>query len=75
MSTYIPNSIYNLKLTNRFSVTIVSVVRLWSLVHVNLEDPDVTWNAVDAALWTIVEVNISILCCMCPSMRALGCVS
>ncbi|CAH0052422.1 unnamed protein product [Clonostachys solani] len=52
-------------------VTIVSVVRLWSLVRVNLEDPDVTWNAVDAALWTIVEVNISILCACLPFVKPI----
>lgn len=44
------------------SVTIVSIVRLNYLLQGNLTSPDITWNFVDIALWSVLEGNVAIFC-------------
>lgn len=44
------------------SVTIVSIVRLHYLLQGNLTSPDITWNFVNIALWSVVEGNTAIFC-------------
>lgn len=43
-------------------VTIISIVRLHFVLHINLTDPDIPWNLVQPAVWSIVEGNIAIVC-------------
>lgn len=45
-----------------YSVTIVSIVRLHYLLQGNLTSPDITWNFVDIALWSVLEGNVAIFC-------------
>lgn len=53
------------------SVTIVSIVRLHYLLQGNLTSPDITWNFVNIALWSVVEGNTAIFCGMHASTREL----
>jgi hypothetical protein len=46
------------------SVTVVSIVRLHYLLQGNLTSPDITWNFVNIALWSVVEGNTAIFCGM-----------
>ncbi|KAL7788706.1 hypothetical protein V8C37DRAFT_418302 [Trichoderma ceciliae] len=50
-------------------VTIVSIVRLHYLLQGNLTSPDITWNFVDIALWSVVEGNTAIFCACLPFLR------
>ncbi|CAH0025253.1 unnamed protein product [Clonostachys rhizophaga] len=43
-------------------VTAVSIVRLKMLLVIQSKNLDVTWNAVDAIIWQLVEPNVSIMC-------------
>lgn len=48
----------------------MSIVRLHYLLHGDLRDPDITWNFVDIALWSIIEGNIAVFCGAPPPHRA-----
>ncbi|KAL7947870.1 hypothetical protein V8C42DRAFT_267784 [Trichoderma barbatum] len=50
-------------------VTIVSIVRLHYLLQGNLTSPDIPWNFVDIALWSVVEGNTAIICACLPFLR------
>ncbi|KAK0107936.1 hypothetical protein ONS96_003722 [Cadophora gregata f. sp. sojae] len=51
-------------------VTIVSVVRLRSLVKVsNTQNP--TWDYLPVAYWSTIEINVGIICACMPSIRLL----
>ncbi|KAL6830242.1 hypothetical protein V8C40DRAFT_181156 [Trichoderma camerunense] len=50
-------------------VTIVSIVRLHYLLQGNLTSPDITWNFVDIALWSVLEGNVAIFCACLPFLR------
>ncbi|KKO99683.1 hypothetical protein THAR02_08213 [Trichoderma harzianum] len=50
-------------------VTIVSIVRLHYLLQGNLASPDITWNFVDIALWSVLEGNVAIFCACLPFLR------
>ncbi|KAH9904754.1 CFEM domain-containing protein [Xylariomycetidae sp. FL2044] len=51
-------------------VTIVSVIRLRSLiVFANTQNP--TWDYLDAAWWSTVELHVGIICACLPAMRTL----
>ncbi|KAK7947886.1 uncharacterized protein PG986_008772 [Apiospora aurea] len=52
-------------------VTVVSIIRLRLIVHVDLESPDVTFNFVTTVIWTIIETNIAIVCACLPSLKPL----
>lgn len=51
-------------------VIFVSTIRLYSLIHfANTEN--ITWNYVDAGYWSLIEVDVSIICGCMPAHRAL----
>jgi hypothetical protein len=51
-------------------VIVVSVIRLYSLIHfANTEN--ITWNYVDAGLWSLIEIDVSIICGCMPAHRLL----
>ena len=47
--------------TNRNSVCIVSIVRLVTLVSVDLKSLDLYWNFAQVGIWTATESNIAIV--------------
>ncbi len=53
------------------SVTIISIIRLHSLITHPWDDPNATWVKVDVALWSTVEINVGIICACLPSLRSL----
>jgi hypothetical protein len=51
-------------------VTIVSILRLQSLVHfANSSNP--TWDNLPVSQWSTIEINIGIICACMPSLRVL----
>ncbi|KAK1951970.1 hypothetical protein LY78DRAFT_731711 [Colletotrichum sublineola] len=52
-------------------VTIISMVRLKTILAVDLKSPDITWNFCDTIIWTNVEANIAIVCACLPSLKPL----
>ncbi|KAI6462594.1 hypothetical protein MCOR16_010269 [Pyricularia oryzae] len=52
-------------------VTIISMVRLSYLLHLDLQSPDITWNFVVAVIWTNLEGNIAIICCCLPTLKPI----
>ncbi|CAG9993044.1 unnamed protein product [Clonostachys byssicola] len=52
-------------------VCIVSAVRLSEVMAIKTNDKNITYNLRDFMLWSIVEVNIGIVCSCLPSMRRL----
>ncbi|KAF1999345.1 hypothetical protein P154DRAFT_229714 [Amniculicola lignicola CBS 123094] len=51
-------------------VTVVSILRLQSLVHfANSSNP--TWDQWAVALWSDVEINVGIICACMPAMRVI----
>ncbi|EME82988.1 uncharacterized protein MYCFIDRAFT_80561 [Pseudocercospora fijiensis CIRAD86] len=52
-----------------FAVTVCSIGRLNYLAM--LQDTNVTWNHTDLALWTLVEVDLSMICCCMPGIAGL----
>ncbi|EOA83099.1 hypothetical protein ACJQWK_00584 [Exserohilum turcicum] len=51
-------------------VVVVSVVRLYSLIHF-ANTQNITWNYVDAGLWSLIEIDVSIICGCMPAHRFL----
>ena len=43
------------------SVCIISIIRLVTLVNVDLVSPDLDWNFAQVGIWTITESNIAIV--------------
>ncbi|EFQ34111.1 uncharacterized protein GLRG_09255 [Colletotrichum graminicola M1.001] len=52
-------------------VTIISMVRLHTILSVDLKSPDITWNFCSTIIWTNVEANIAIVCACLPSLKPL----
>ncbi|KAL6866391.1 hypothetical protein ACO1O0_002499 [Amphichorda felina] len=52
-------------------VTIMSAMRLHSLIVNDVDSPNATWFKRDLAVWSTVEVNVGIICACLPSMRSL----
>ncbi|OAA36444.1 integral membrane protein [Metarhizium rileyi] len=50
-------------------VTIISIVRLYYLLLLDLNDPDITWNFVPVGVWSIVEGNIAVVCACLPFLK------
>lgn len=50
-------------------VNVVSVVRLINLMAVNLASPDFTWKMKEVLLWSVVEVNVGLICACLPSLK------
>lgn len=63
-----------LMVMSMFSVGIfviaVSVIRLYSLIHF-ANTQNITWNYVDAGLWSLIEIDVSIVCGCMPAHRLL----
>ncbi|CAH0024524.1 unnamed protein product, partial [Clonostachys rhizophaga] len=52
-------------------VTIISAVRLENLIVHGWEAPNATWEKVEVAVWSTVEINVGIICACLPSLRTL----
>lgn len=53
-----------------FSVTVVSILRLQSLVSfANSHNP--TWDQWDVSNWSTIEINVGIMCACMPAMRVI----
>ena len=50
------------------SVTVVSMLRLRSLVHF-ANTTDMTWDYLEASLWSVTECDVGIICSCMPSIR------
>lgn len=50
-------------------ICIVSIFRLTIIMAIGVGDPNVTYNLKDFMLWSIVEINIGLVCSCLPSMR------
>ncbi|CAH0027323.1 unnamed protein product [Clonostachys rhizophaga] len=50
-------------------ICIVSIIRLTIVMSISTDDHDTTYNLKDFMLWSIVEVNIGLVCSCLPSMR------
>ncbi|KHO10776.1 hypothetical protein MAA_11622 [Metarhizium robertsii ARSEF 23] len=50
-------------------VTIISMIRFYHLLSLDLEDPDITWNFVTVGIWSFVEGNTAIVCACLPFLR------
>lgn len=58
------------ELTASNSVTIVSILRLQSLVHfANSKNP--TWDQWGVMAWSTVEINVGIICACMPAIRVI----
>ncbi|EUC45108.1 hypothetical protein COCMIDRAFT_96449 [Bipolaris oryzae ATCC 44560] len=51
-------------------VIVVSAIRLYSLIHF-ANTQNITWNYVDAGLWSLIEIDVSIVCGCMPAHRFL----
>lgn len=57
-------------LTNRNSVTIVSALRLKSLIYfANSINP--TWDEWEIVLWSTIEINVGLMCTCLPTLRLI----
>lgn len=54
-----------------FSVTVVSILRLSSLVEFRADSLNPTWDFFNVALWSDIEINVGIICVCMPSLRVL----
>ncbi|KND89041.1 hypothetical protein TOPH_06339 [Tolypocladium ophioglossoides CBS 100239] len=52
-------------------VTVVSILRLRSLVKFGSDTPNPTWDFFDVGIWSTVEINVGIICVCLPSLRLL----
>ncbi|KAL3961040.1 hypothetical protein ACCO45_006157 [Purpureocillium lilacinum] len=52
-------------------VTIVSILRLRSLVKFGSDSTNPTWDFFDVGIWSTVEINVGIMCACMPSLRLL----
>jgi hypothetical protein len=50
------------------SVTVVSMLRLRSLVHF-ANTTNMTWDYLEASLWSVIECQVGIICSCMPSIR------
>lgn len=51
-------------------VIVISVIRLESLIHFS-NTQNITWDYVDAGLWSLIEIDVSIVCGCMPAHRML----
>ncbi|KAI9746903.1 MAG: hypothetical protein M1815_004892 [Lichina confinis] len=49
---------------------VVSVLRLLAFIRM-IKTTDITWHGYDTSLWTVVEINVAILCACAPAIRPL----
>ncbi|KAF4462074.1 integral membrane PTH11 [Fusarium albosuccineum] len=53
------------------SFTIVSILRLRSLLQYRSDSKNPTWEFLEAARWSVIETNVGIMCACMPSLRLL----
>lgn len=53
-----------------YSVTIVSALRVQSLVHFAASN-NPTWDQTDVIIWSNIEINVGIICACLPSLRLI----
>lgn len=53
------------------SVTIVSILRLKSLIAFSYHTDNPTWDFFDVGIWSDIEINVSMICVCLPSFRLL----
>lgn len=53
------------------SVTVVSILRLRSIVEFGSDSLNPTWDFFEVSLWSCIEVNVGIWCVCLPSFRLL----
>lgn len=58
------------KLISTRSVTLVSILRLQSLLHF-AKTSNPTWDNLAVSQWSTVEINVGIICTCMPSIRVL----
>jgi hypothetical protein len=51
-------------------VLVISAIRLYSLVHF-ANTQNITWNYVEAGTWSLIEIDVSIVCGCMPAHRLL----
>ncbi|KAH7410677.1 CFEM domain-containing protein [Cadophora sp. MPI-SDFR-AT-0126] len=51
-------------------ITVVSILRLQSLLHF-AKSFNVTWDNLPVTIWSLVEINVGIICACMPSLRVL----
>lgn len=51
-----------------FSVTVVSILRLQSLVNFGIKT-NITWTFYDVSLWSTIEITVGIICACLPTVR------
>ncbi|KAF7560062.1 hypothetical protein G7046_g4092 [Stylonectria norvegica] len=56
-------------LTEASSVTVVSILRLRSLVKFGTHSLNPTWEYLDVSKWSTIEINVGIICTCMPSLR------
>jgi hypothetical protein len=55
---------------NPYSVTVISIIRLQTLISfANSTNP--TWDQADAANWSTIEINVGIICACMPALRLI----
>ncbi|EGX89777.1 integral membrane protein, putative [Cordyceps militaris CM01] len=52
-------------------VTVMSILRLRSLVTFGAQSQNPTWEFFDVALWSDIEINVGLMCICMPSLRLL----
>ncbi|KAL8747123.1 MAG: hypothetical protein Q9190_000946 [Brigantiaea leucoxantha] len=57
--------------TDSESVTLISIVRLSTLVNVDLHSLDLDWNFTYVGVWTITESNMAIVSACLPSLKPI----
>ncbi|KAM5345128.1 hypothetical protein ACJ41O_010990 [Fusarium nematophilum] len=69
---YLPPPVLALKpvLTMTYSVTVVSILRLQSLIHF-AKSSNPTWDQWIVALWSVIEVNTGMICTCLPTLRLI----
>lgn len=50
-------------------ITVVSSLRLSILMRVDLASADFTWKMKEVLLWSVVEVNVGLICACLPSLK------
>lgn len=53
------------------SVTVISVLRLRSLVTFGANSLNPTWEFFDVSMWSNIEINVGIICICMPALRLL----
>lgn len=53
-----------------YSITIVSIIRLQSLVSLR-STSNPTWDYTSPTDWSVIEINVGLICCCLPTLRLI----